>query len=226
MRIASKPVLLTVPVVMFIALVAVLALWSNGSLSGNGIGGATTSASMTWNVEYWHRNAAGDLIEYKKEHNAFLKNGKEIAMERLIKVGAGHLQDTSTATGLIQTDAFNKIVLQVTDNDSDSSPNAIETGLISLTVDGDNGTSGSQNPATGSFSDGGGDGTGDGSIAVTFVADDTSVLSEMSLVAAPPDDTDNGSVEIAIADVLAVISLSVTLESTDTPTVTWTIDAS
>ena len=32
MRIASKPVLLTVPIVMFIALVAVLALWANGSL--------------------------------------------------------------------------------------------------------------------------------------------------------------------------------------------------
>ena len=195
-------------------------------LSGNGIGGATTSASMTWNVEYWQRNAAGDLIEYKKEHHAFLKNGKEIAMERLIKVGAGHLQDTSSSTGLIQTDAYNKIVLQTTDNESDSSPNVIETGKISLTVDGDNGTGGSQNPATGFFSDGGGDGTGDGSIAVTFVADDTSVLSEMSLVAAPPDDTDDGSAEIAVADVLAVISLSVTLESTDTLTVTWTIDAS
>ena len=224
MRIASKPVLLTVPVVMFIALVAVLALWANGSLGANGIGGATTSASMTWNVEYWHRNADGDLLAYKKDHNAFTANGKEMAMERLIKVGAGNLADTSTTPQLIEADAYNKIVLQTTDDEGDS---IIESAKIALLMDG--GGTGDANPMPGSFSDGGGDGTGDGSIAVTFTKTGagTVTLTEMSLVAGEEDDTlVGGAADIAVIDVLAVINLDVTLSPTDTLTVTWTVDAS
>ena len=48
MRIASKPALLTVPVVMFIALVAVLALWANGSIGGNGERLAAAGAARYW----------------------------------------------------------------------------------------------------------------------------------------------------------------------------------
>ena len=159
MRITSKPALLTVPVVMFITLVAVLALWATGNIGANGGGGGTGASSdigLVWNVEYWHRNADGDLLAYKKDHNAFTANGKEMAMERLIKVGAGNLADTSTTPQLIEADAYNKIVLQTTDDEGDS---IIESAKIALLMDG--GGTGDANPMPGSFSDGGGDGTGD-----------------------------------------------------------------
>ena len=89
MRIASKPVLLTVPVVMFIALVAVLALWANGNLGGSGISGASSNAGIVWNVEYWHKNADGDVLQNKKAHNTVTTNGLDAAVERLIDAESG-----------------------------------------------------------------------------------------------------------------------------------------
>lgn len=219
MRMSSKSALLGVPVVMFVALVAVLAMWATGTIGGNGIGGNSSSTALGWNVEYWHRSADGELLGHKKSHNAFTDNGLEIAMERLIKVGAGDLADTSTTTNLLQGDSFNQIVLL----DTDDTTGVIEAANILLLVDG--GSPGTANPATGSFSDGGADGLGDGSIAVTFTASDAATATQMQLVKAAAEDTSDGAAEIAVADVLAVIEIDVTLANTDTLTVTWTVDA-
>ena len=84
MRIASKPALVTVPVVMFIALVAVLALWANGTIGGSGTPGTTSNASLVWNVEYWHQNSAGEVLQYGKDHNTVTVEGIDQANALLI----------------------------------------------------------------------------------------------------------------------------------------------
>ena len=90
---------------MFIALVAVLALWATGSINGNGIGGASSNASLTWNVEYLHKNADGDVLQKNRAHNTVTVEGLETAMTRLIS-------DGSVAAG--GTDAFDNILLMKT----------------------------------------------------------------------------------------------------------------
>lgn len=220
MRMNSKQALLGVPVIMFVALVAVLAMWATGTVGGNGVGGNSSSTALGWNVEYWHRNADGDLLGHKKSHNAFTNNGLEIAMERLIKVGAGDLSDATTTTNLIVEDAFNKIVLLNVDDTSGD----IDASAILQLVDGQ-GSPAIANPAVGTFSDGGADGLGDGSIAVTFTASGSATATQMQLVKAAPADTTSSGTLISASDVLAVIEIDVTLANTDTLTVTWTVDA-
>ena len=233
MRIASKPVLLTVPVVMFIALVAVLALWATGSIGGSGGPGASSTASIVWNVEYWHKNAAGEVLQYQKKHNTVLDEGVQAAMERIVDVSV-------TTSGA--ADTFDNIVL-LGNAVSVSAINGGSTNIIlgSDILDFVDGLAGDtapvaggvyMNPATGTFTDDGSE-DGKGSVQVAFLGEtdgNDSVTGpanavQMLLVKAPPfDNIGNGGETINADEILAAITISVNLAETDTLTVTWTLD--
>jgi len=209
---------------MFIALVAVLALWATGSINGNGIGGASSNASLSWNVEYLHQNADGDVLQQNKAHNTVTVEGLETAMNRLIDDGS------ITAGG---TAAFDNILLMKTDQTAAPATDfPVFLDDILTLVDGAGADGTHQNPADGTFSATGGGSTnttdGAGTVAVTFTgmgsgAGPAAAL-QMRLVNSTPRDTLLESVAVSLAETLATIAISVDLAATDTLTVTWTID--
>ena len=228
MKILGKPLMLGVPTVMVTALVAVLALWAWGPIGGASHGGPTSNATAMWNVEYWHRNADGELLENKRLHNAVQALGLDAAMERLINKDA--VLNTATANVIGEEDAFDQIVLMSAD---DPAAGGLALANILTNVDGGTGDNAGQaaggvinNPADGVYANPGSTtGDGLGTVTLQFLADgDPAAATQMHLVKAAADNTVGGAAAIAEADVLATIEISVDLADTDTLTVTWTLD--
>ena len=212
-----------VPVVMVTALLAVLALWAWGPLGTSG-DVQSSNATLFWNVEYWHRNAAGEVLQHKIDRNAVTPLGKDAANVRLI--GPQLLVNLSEA---LDIDTYDQIVLANVDL-ADGTPLAI--GDVLLLVDGGTGDNAGQtvgvpnfNPADGVFAAGA---TGVGTVTNQFLAQTgiSGSALEMRLVKTLPDDTDVSAVAIPLSDTLAIITINVTLADTDTLTVTWTITIS
>ena len=197
------------------------------------IGGDTTSnAGLKWNVEYWHRNADGQVLQHVKDSNAIVASGLEHAMERLIAAADADaaLAFTDPAAAEIgEANAFDQIVLM--DLDDDASDGLLSANIL-LLVDGGTGNNAGQaaggdanNPADGAYSNVGDTSDGDGSVTLQFLADgDPAPATQMHLVKAPVDNTGDGAVAIVAADILGTIEISVDLADTDTLTITWTID--
>ena len=217
--------------VIIATLVAVLALWPWGS--SGGAGRSTSTIGLVWNVEYWHRNAEGEVLQHKKASNAIVASGLEHAVERLITAADADatLAFTNPAAAEIgEANAFDQIVLMDTD---DAASDGLLAANILLDVDGGTGNNAGQaaggvenNPADGAYADVGTTSDGDGKVTVKFLADgNPDAATQMHLVKAAVDDTtDSGAAAIAAADVLATIEISVDLADTDTLTIEWTID--
>ena len=219
MRLTARPVVFGAP--LLVALALGMALWAWGLAAS---GGTTSPVSATWNVEYWQRSAAGELLDHKILSNAVQNAGLEVAMERVINAGATIVDPAGTT--MAESNTFDQIVLM---NLDDAAAGGILAANILLLVDGSNVCGGvDNNPADGAFSDGGGDGVGDGTVAVTFCArGDAAAATQMHLVKAAVDDTVvSGAAAIVVGDVLATIEISVDLADTDTLTVNWTLDVS
>ena len=220
-----KSVVFGVPVVMVTTLVAVLALWAWAPIDV----GSTSNAGLTWNVEYWHRNAEGEVLQHKKESNAIVASGLEHAMERLIAEADADASlafaDPGAVAEIGVANAFDQIVLL---NVDDAASDGILLGSVLTNVDGTNNADAvHMNPADGTYANVGSATDGDGSVAVTFLAQgDPAQAEQMHLVKAPFDDTVGGALAIAADDVLATIEIVVDLADTDTLTVTWTINVS
>ena len=237
MRITSKPVLLGVPMLMVAAMVAVMALWVTGIIGGGGVfGGPSSQGTITWNVEYWHRNAAGEVLQHKKDSNDIVASGLEHAMERLIAAGsadAGLAFTNPVAAEIGEANAFDQIVLM---NLDDAAAGGLALANILLLVDGGTGNNAGHNagephtnPADGAYSDTGGSATdGTGEVTLKFLAvGNPDNASQMHLVKAGTDDTSTGgggAVNIAFDDILATIEIGVDLDNTDTLTITWTLN--
>ena len=192
-------------------------------------------AGVSWNVEYWHRTAEGRVLEHKKTSNAIVASGLEHAMERLI---AGNDSDATLAftdpgaAEIGEANAFDQIVLMNTD---DAASDGLLAANILLLVDGGTGNNAGQaaggtknNPADGAYSDVGDTSDGDGKVTLKFLADgNPDAATQMHLVKAAADDTiagDPAVPDIAEADILATLEISVDLADTDTLTIEWTID--
>ncbi len=213
----GKPVVFGIPVVMVTALVAVLALWAWGPSGG----GATSGATLKWNVEYWHRDAAGEVLQHKIDHNTITGVGDEMALDRLINAGG----DGDVAG---ETDAMDQIVLLDVAYTVDN-VTAVPVTSVLQNVDGD-GAANNQNPSDGVFGDVTASTTdGKGEVVETFTATagDPPAAVQMLLgkfpVQSQADNTDPAST-IAAADILASIVINVDLAPTDTLQITWTID--
>ena len=224
-----------VPVVMVTVLLTVMTMWAWGPIAG---GGPTSNAGLTWNVEYWHRNADGEVLQHKKESNAVVASGLEHAMERLIAAGSGDIALAFTnpaAAEIGEANAFDQIVLMNADDNltngcaggGGASDGICETQIL-LLVDGSDVCGGTDNnPADGTYANVGSTSDGDGSVAVTFCANgDPDPATQMHLVKAPVRDTSSVALAIIADDILATIEISVDLADTDTLTVTWTINIS
>jgi hypothetical protein len=184
-------------------------------------------------VEYWHRNAEGEVLQHKKASNAIVASGLEHAVERLITAADADatLAFTNPAAAEIgEANAFDQIVLMDTD---DAASDGLLAANILLDVDGGTGNNAGQaaggvenNPADGAYADVGTTSDGDGKVTVKFLADgNPDAATQMHLVKAAVDDTTaSGAAAIAAADVLATIEISVGLADTDTLTIEWTID--
>ena len=216
-----KSVVFGTPAVMVSVLVAVMALWAWGPIS---VGGTTSQAGVKWNVEYWHRNAEGEVLQHKKDSNAIVASGLEHAMERLIAAGSGDIAlafTDPTAAEIGEANAFDQIVLLDTD---DAASDGILLGSVLLNVDGGTGNNSGQaaggvenNPADGAYSNVGTTSDGDGNVTLQFLADgDPDAATQMHLVKAPVDDTVGAALAIAATDILATIEISVDLADTDT----------
>ena len=192
-----------------------------------------SGATVKWNVEYWHQNAEGEVLAYKKDSNAIVASGLEHAMERLIAAQSPSLVFTNPAAAEIgEANAFDQIVLMNTD---DPATGGLAAANILLLVDGGTGNNAGQaaggakwNPADGAYANVGDTTDGDGKVTLQFLADgDPAAATQMHLVKAGVDDTDpgaGGAAAIAAVDILATIEISVDLADTDTLTVTWTLD--
>ena len=231
MRIIGQPVVFGIAAVIVTTLVAALTLWAWES--SGGVGRSTSTIGLVWNVEYWHRNAEGEVLQHKKASNAIVASGLEHAVERLITAADADatLAFTNPAAAEIgEANAFDQIVLM--DTDDDASDGLLAANIL-LDVDGGTGNNAGQaaggvenNPADGAYADVGTTSDGDGKVTVKFLADgDPDAATQMHLVKAAVDDTTaSGAAAIAAADVLATIEISVDLADTDTLTIEWTID--
>ncbi|MCZ6892012.1 MAG: hypothetical protein O7F09_05805 [Chloroflexi bacterium] len=220
-----KSVVFGTPMVMVTALVAVLALWAWVPIGGSA-SGASSNAALVWNVEYWHRNADGEVLQHKKDHNAVTVEGDDAAMQALID----NTIVLAAASETSDTDTYDQIVLVVGGPPAATTPLAV--GDILLLVDGgelgDNtgqdADAQHMNPADGLFAAGAAL-DGDGTVTLKFQAvGDPLAATQMRLVKSTPDDSAATPLAISLADTLAVINISVDLADTDTLEITWTID--
>ena len=223
--------MLGIPGVILFTVGLALVLWAWGPV---GDSPSTSTAGLSWNVEYWHRTAEGRVLEHKKTSNAIVASGLEHAMERLI---AGNDSDATLAftdpgaAEIGEANAFDQIVLMNTD-DSDATDGLLAANIL-LNVDGGTGNNaghaaGSEkyNPADGAYSDVGTTSDGDGKVTLKFLADgNPDAATQMHLVKAAVDDTAaGGAAAIDAADILATLEINVDLADTDTLTIEWTID--
>ena len=230
MRITAKPIMIGVPAVMFTVLVAVLALWAWGPIGASG-GGPSSNATLVWNVEYWHRNGDGVLLDHQIKHNVLVEDGLQAAMARMI-------DDSVSITA--EDDTFDQIVLLDTivpvGDIEGGGPSAVLAAQVLEDVGGNAGSSaapagGFLNPADGEFTDDPGE-DGKGKVTVTFLGEDNGSDStgpvaarQMLLVKAAERDTATlGTADIAEADIMATIEITVDLAETDTLQIAWTID--
>ena len=224
----GKLVVFGTSVVMVTAMVALLALWAWAPIGG----GPTSNAGLKWNVEYWHHNADGKVLQHKKASNAIVASGLEHAVERLIAAADADATlafANPAATEIGEGNAFDQIVLM---NVDDAASDGLLAASILLLVDGGTGNNAGQaaggdanNPADGAYTDVGTASDGDGSVTLQFLADgDPAAATQMHLVKAGVDNTGDGAAAIIADDILATIEISVDLADTDTLTITWTLD--
>lgn len=232
MRITGNPIMLGVPFLAVSALVAVLALWAWGPLGATSGGGATTStANMVWNVEYWHHNADGDVLQHRTAHNTVTGVGVEAAMERVINASLDLGSQTDGAGLLTEANTWDQIALMNAANDVTDGVAAIE---ILDEVDGgsaqnaDRAAGGAQfNPADGAYTDSGTTTDGKGDVTLQFLAEAGNPAAALRMVLgkfAARDNVDDAGAALAAADILAFIDINVDLAATDTLTITWTLD--
>ena len=121
--------------VMATSMVAFVAIWAWVPV----VGGPTSNAGLKWNVEYWHHNADGELLQYGKDSNAIVASGLEHASERLIAAAdadAALAFTNPAATEIGEANAFDQIVLMDTD---DAASDGLLAANILLDVDGGTG---------------------------------------------------------------------------------------
>ena len=228
MRPGKKSVAFGASALLVGAIIAIVAAW-NWSPS---LGGPSSNASLVWNVEYWHRNADGEVLQHKIDHNTITVEGLDATNLLLIDESAV----LAAGNPLTDNDTYDQILLMDVNLATRSITSAPLSADILLLVDGgDDGNNTGQdtdavhtNPADGLDAATGG-GSGDGTVTSQFLAvGNPDPALQMRLVKAVPDDTNDGSccAAITLAETLAVIAISVDLADTDTLTITWTIDVS
>lgn len=174
-------------------------------------GGNASPVGIKGIIKYTVRDANGNVKESAVIYNTV--NDPEALDEVFNRIARTMTGGAYDAIGALAVDA-------ATDDPSDG----VLAGSITLNLDGDSGTVGNQNPADDDSI--GAPSNGDGTIDVTFTAQADSVnVKQIVLTKAAEDDTSDGAVAIADADIFAYVDVpDVTLDTNDTVQYTWTVD--
>lgn len=159
----------------------------------------------------WDGN--GTLLDSGRIYNTVNDEGKDETFNRI--------------AGTITGTAFDGIVALDEAVGTDDPSDGIDAASITLTLDGDSGTGGEQNPADGAVVTDFGTENGNGTVQVTFTAtaDGAQVL-QIGLTRAAEDDTlVGGANAISDAEIFAYVDVpDITLNTNDTVQYTWTVD--
>lgn len=203
MRVAVRPVFVGVPVLLAIALAAILApLWMSGAGGGANF---TEKAALTGLVEITVRGPDGLIKFHQIMANSPTSDFREAAADRLFTSGGLGATGTYDAIQLCQTSIDPCTTGQLV------TPlgTALDTGITN-------------NPAVGAVTDSPAEDPGAYQVDETFFcnstdASDCNQILELQLVAG---DHTGGTADI---DIGAVQSVSVTLSDNDSLAITWTI---
>ena len=174
-------------------------------------GGTSARTGIKGIVEYTVRGPDGKVKKHEVIHNTVNVEGLNDAFNLI------------TATGL---GAHDGIAALKDDVATDDPADGVLAASIALTLDGDSGTGGDQNPADGTVTTDFGTESGNGTVGVTFTATGSVTIKQIVLTRATEDDTlVGGAVAIADADIFAYVDVpDISLTTNDTVTYTWTID--
>ena len=184
-------------------------------------------------MEYWHHNAEGDLLLYRKDHNTITGVGLEAAMQLVINASLDIGTQTDGDGLLTEVNTWDQIALLDT---ADGVTDGVTAANILLKVDGGPAQNLAQgagaakyNPADGAYTDTTGSGTdGKGEVTLKFLADGNPDAAVQMVLGRFPiennSDDNDASNNLASTDILASITINVDLADTDTLTITWTLD--
>ena len=176
--------------------------------------GSNASFGVTGIVEYTVQASDGTVLEHGVIHNAVNNEALDEAFSRLIV----------DAIGL--TMGYDAIVALSVDSSLDDPSDGVDAASLTLLLDGNGGQPGDQNPADGSVAPPS-DGSGQGTISVTFTAQDAAEVKQIVLTKAAEDNTitDGGAEPVADADILSYVDVpDISLNSGDSVTYVWTIN--
>lgn len=193
MRMSARPLMTGVPMLVLVALMAFWALWAWGVGGG---AGASDIGRVSGVIEWTQRDASGNVLSHQTIHNTtttLLKNH----IRTLLGTAGGPAGVTTDA------DLYDNIQL-LTANDVNREVTPIAGDLsANLTA----------NPADGTNADGA---TGVYTTVVTFTATGASTIEELQL-------TKGAATSGTPETIGAYQDVSITLASTDTLEVTWTV---
>jgi hypothetical protein len=175
--------------------------------------GAGALLGVSGTVEYTLWDASGHVKEQGFIDNTVNDQAFDVTFNRLFN------------DIVVQTAGYDAIaalsVAPATDDPSDG----VDAASITLNLDGDSGDPGDQNPANGVVG-APSDGSGQGTVSVTFTAQGSADVRQLVLTKATEDNTaDAGAVAIADADIFSFVDVpDISLNTGDSVAYTWTIN--
>lgn len=195
MRVAARPVVMGVPVLLAIALAAFLAMWAWGPVGISFTEKGTVNGIIEWTVY----DSSGNVKAHDIIHNNVTNLGLDEIVTRLVE------DDVTDAD-------FDEIRL-LSNATTGGAPNGSTDGTVNV-------TGGSPTVNTGVTING--DTTGNATVATTFSATGTAPIVEIHLTKTAI--AQGAGMNYAAGDILAFQTVNITLESGDSVTFTWTID--
>ncbi len=177
-------------------------------------GGSSASFGVEGIVEYTVQDSRGRVLEHGVVHNTVNSDALDETFSRLIEGAAGAIA------------GYDAIAALSVPNGTDDPSDGVDATSITLLLDGNDGSSGDHNPADGTVSSPS-DGSGQGTVSVTFTAQGAAEVKQIVLTKADENDTTVGLGAAAIADanILSYLDVpDVSLNNTDSVTYIWTIN--
>ncbi len=187
--------------------VATNAFWGQGANDN-----ARDRAAVRGHVAYVLYDAEGTEVERWEDHNTVNLEGLDSTFNLI--------------TGNVATAGYDGIAAVSASTATDDPSDGLLSTSIALTLDGDSGTGGDQNPADGAIATDFGTENGNGTVIVTFTANAAVTIDQIALTNITEDDTTvGGAIPIADQRIFAYIDVpNVSLGSGDSVQYTWTID--
>lgn len=199
MRLTARP-LISVPVLLALAAAAFLVMWAWGPAGGAGV---TESGRINSNLEYTVRDAFGAIKSHGLLHNATSANLLADAEDRLSATVNVLAADVYTGLAICSNNTNNGAVDGFT-------PNATLCTLITAVTEANPKTAATVNAGTATYN-----------IVQLFTATGAITITELQLVKNPVDTT-----QPVVGNIGAAQDVNITMATSDTLTITWTVTIS